>query len=135
MIIPDPSPDLEPGDDPFAARLRTHPSAGLPAHWRADILAAASSAVPPPRAPFTRRIAGTWGDFLWPHPAGYAAVGAVWLLILVLRLTTPAAPPMHAPANVAQSFPSQDDPFALVRERLALNEALPFANPAGEGKP
>ncbi len=77
-------------DDEFTARLQAQPPAELPAHWRTEILAAATNRTAP---------SGGIGAWLWPHPLAYAGLAAAWVLILVMRLATPTPQPAeHSPA-------------------------------------
>ncbi|MBE7209874.1 MAG: hypothetical protein INR65_02555 [Gluconacetobacter diazotrophicus] len=127
-MMPFPDPDKT---DEFAAHLRAQPPAGLPAHWRAEILAAAGLARSAGRPPRWRRIADALAAWLWPHPLAYAALTAAWALILTLRLLTAPPQPISSrldPALAAVSAnagPQAGAPlFASVR--LAGQESAAF---------
>ncbi len=124
-------------DDPddFAAHLRAYHPAPLPAHWRANILAAAiAHATPPPATPRCQAALRTLADFLWPHPYAYAGLLAVWLLVLTLQLATPAPAP-SVPAQSWTANGSNDYQSALSRDLLAINAVLADASQSREGRP
>ena len=93
----DPDPDAP---DEFAARLQAQPPVELPARWRAEILAAASSLdLSDDRLAGWRRAAAALAAWLWPHPLVYAGLAAAWAVILALRLLTIPPSPIATPAG------------------------------------
>src|SRR5579859_5282434 len=80
--------------DPFEKRLQEQEFRSLPTGWRATILAAADRTRAKPKAAPVR--SASWVSMLgarltalfWPHPTAWAALVAVWLLILGLNFTT-----------------------------------------------
>lgn len=77
-------------DDQFEKRLSRQPVKPLPPAWRAEILAAAEQAATSRTA---QRADYSWfanlrsqlAGMLWPSPSAWAALGAAWVLILVLN--------------------------------------------------
>ena len=123
-------------DDPFVRRLRAQRPAALPAHWRADILAAARlAAIPAPGTTRWQQIAAALGPWLWPHPRTYAVLSAVWLLILAFRLATPTPAPSAVAHRFATAAEQMDYPLVLAREQLAINTALAASSRPGEARP
>lgn len=80
--------------DPFEERLREQEFRSLPTGWRATILAAADRTRALPGVAPVR--SASWGSmlvtrftaFFWPHPTAWAALAALWLLILGLNFAT-----------------------------------------------
>ncbi len=58
--------------DEFEAKLRQQPRRGIPARWREEILG-------PLRSDETYRLASWWRQWLWPHPAAWAALATAWV--------------------------------------------------------
>jgi hypothetical protein len=75
--------------DPFEERLKQQPLRGLPAAWRNQVLSAAEAAQAVNNSPL-RVLLSTFNSqlstLLWPSPAAWAGVAAVWLVILTLNL-------------------------------------------------
>ena len=110
-------------DDPddLPARLRAQPPAPLPVHWREEILAAAAAHRFTPRPSRWRDAAEVLAGFAWPHPYAYAGLLAVWLLVLTLRLCTPAPVSPVPTSSWAQETEGMNYPAMLARDLLALN--------------
>lgn len=76
--------------------------------------------------------AGTgWRDWLWPNPGFYAALGAVWVLVLVLQLCTPGAPSVPTGALRAGEVPAPDSIWAQRRDLAGLPDHRPVPSPPG----
>jgi hypothetical protein len=93
--------------DDFEKRLQRQPMRRVPSEWRENILSAARQAAPLQHAPRTtqyvtpsRSLLSTLhhqlSTFLWPHPAAWAGLAAVWLVILGLNHMTQDAPTLVA---------------------------------------
>ncbi len=134
MITNDSDPDN--AADHFVRCLRAQRPATLPAHWRADILAAARlAATPATAATRWRRTAEAFGAWLWPHPRAYVVLSVVWLLVLALRLATPSVDSSVVPNHSTLAAEQLDYPLALARAQLAINTALSTSSRPGEARP
>ena len=98
--------------DDFEKHLQRQPLRQVPGEWREEILSAARQASLPQHAPRTTHHAPPspsllstlhpqLSTLLWPHPAAWAGLAAVWLVILGLNLTTRDASPRLAKHAVA----------------------------------
>jgi hypothetical protein len=76
-------------DEHFEQHLQGQPLRPIPPAWRADILAAASTATPRPPEREADRARFWWRSLLWPSPVAWAGVAAAWLLIVGLNHLTP----------------------------------------------
>ena len=63
-----------------------------------------------------------WRELLWPHPAAWAALAGVWLVLLAVHFAAPETPP--------RSVASQSPPSPQIRELLKQQEQL-FAELVG----
>ena len=69
----------------FERKLHDVPLRTPPCEWRAEILAA---------LPANHSAALNWREWLWPPPAAWVALAAVWLVIFAVdAVTTPASAP------------------------------------------
>ena len=82
--------------DDFEDRLRAQPFKSIPPSWRRDILELRRVAVPAQKS-WLRQL-------LWPHPAAWGALAAVWLFVGLLNLTEPRR---EVPALTEKSAPDQ----------------------------
>lgn len=73
--------------DDFEQQLRQHAPASPPANWRAEILnhARKAAAADLPEAPGLLAQVRSW---LWPHPAAWAALATIWLVLLSVHRQT-----------------------------------------------
>ena len=107
--------------DDFEKRLANVPLRAVPAEWEAEILALGRKErkqTPRPFWPFFRAL-------LWPHPAAWAALAAVWAAILVLNLSGPRGDYLMT----AKKPVNPPDPAVWAAELRALkvrNEMLAF---------
>ena len=83
----------------FEEHLQRQPLRKVPAAWREQILSAARQAASAQSVPCPRPRAHAWpsllstihsqlSTLLWPHPAAWAGLAAVWMVILGVNLTT-----------------------------------------------
>jgi hypothetical protein len=77
--------------DAFEQQLRRQVPAKPPENWREEILAAARLASPAgSRAPKPTLIA-VLREWLWPHPAAWASLAAIWLVLFSVHRQTESA--------------------------------------------
>ncbi len=126
--------------DDFERRLQRQPLRQVPAAWREGILAAArqaSDSQPAPRAThhgalsLLSALRDQLAILLWPHPAAWAGLAAIWLVIGGLNRTTRDASPRVArraaplPPQVFMAFQEQQ---RLLTELIGARET-PVAEP------
>jgi len=86
--------------DQFEKRLQELPQRPIPAAWRQQILSAATEATSSRRLRSAVRptllsnLSTNFTRLLWPHPTAWAALAAVWFLVLGLNFAArePARP-------------------------------------------
>jgi hypothetical protein len=92
--------------DDFEKHLQRQPLRQIPDEWRAEIL---RNAVPAPnsssviRHSFLSTLTSHLSALFWPHPKAWAALGAVWILIFSLRVTSRDSAPRLADRTHAQA--------------------------------
>jgi hypothetical protein len=131
--------------DDFEKQLQRQPLRELPAGWRAEILRAAHDSVAADvrrlqlpgqesQGLLTSAAASWWREWLWPCPQAWAALAAVWMIIIGLNATTPAGP-----ANLARRppTPSVETETTLAAQRRELARLLDnnFSDQAPAPKP
>jgi hypothetical protein len=97
--------------DEFEEKLRRQPRREIPAHWREDILR-------PLRA--TTAAHPWWRQWLWPHPAAWASLAAMWVAVFALQF---AARPEAGTPSVASSQ-SRSEILQALAERTRLMAEL-----------
>jgi hypothetical protein len=122
--------------DDFETRLQRQPLRQIPGKWRDDILSATRQASPAEHAPRTthhflpsRSLLSTLhhqlSTLLWPHPAAWAGLAAVWLVILGINLTTRDAATIaarHAAPVAPQVFMAFQEQERLLSELIGPRE-------------
>ena len=107
--------------DEFEQRLRAQPLRTVPPEWRGEMLAAARKAsgatrVTPRRVSPLSAMLDSLFSRLWPHPAAWAGLAAVWVLMLSLHFAVPAKP-----AGLARrAAPVSPQVFMAFREQRRL---------------
>jgi hypothetical protein len=121
--------------DPFEERLQSQPLRPVPPAWRDDILrvarAAASPCVAPP-APSRAWFSSSWlSALLWPHPKAWAALAALWLLVLGLNF---ASREPSRPQEARRSVPPSPQLRQLLKQQQQLFAELigPEEKPAAD---
>ena len=119
-------------EDDFEQRVQRQPLRQVPSEWREEILSAARQAALPRHAPRAthhgspaRSLLSTLrrqlSAFLWPHPAAWAGLAAVWLVILGLNHATGDT----APRLARGSSPTTPQIFmAFQEQKRVLAELL-----------
>ena len=125
----------------FEKRLKRQLVRPLPSEWRAEILSAAQRAARPERAPRSTPLAppslfsalrAQAQALLWPHPAAWAGLAAVWLAIGGLNLSAPQTAPSLA--RRASPLTSQVC-FAFQDQARLLSELIGPAEPPAAERP
>jgi hypothetical protein len=134
--------------DEFEKHLQSRPLGQVPAQWRQEILFATRQAVRAEHAPCTTHHArvsptglsaiGNWlSAVLWPRPVAWAALAAVWLVILGLNLATNTGSPrlvQGATPPSPQLFMAFQEQQRLLSELLGPQET-PVAEPPKPAPP
>jgi hypothetical protein len=113
--------------DDFEQKLGRQPLRQVPAEWREEILSAASKVGTAHRAVrFFGRAGRTslpdWLErILWPSPAAWAGLVAVWILIFAVNLSTRDTSPAIAKKN---SPPSSEVIVELRQQQQLLAELI-----------
>jgi hypothetical protein len=134
--------------DEFEKQLYSRPMRQIPDEWRQEILSAARQARLPEHAPPVLRSSTAEGGrtthhvsllstlihqlsaLLWPHPAAWAGLAAVWVVILGINLTTREATPLVAKRGSARS---PQVFMAFQEQERLLSELLgPLETPVAE---
>jgi len=108
--------------DDFEQRIQRQPLRQVPGQWREKILCAARQAAIPQHAPRSAApsllvtVRQQLSAFLWPHPAAWAGLAAVWLVILGLNVATRAG----TPDIVRRTTPTSSQVFMAFDERARL---------------
>jgi hypothetical protein len=107
--------------DEFEQQLQSQPLRSVPSEWRAEILGAAHAAraAHEPRVTRQATIFPLWRKWLWPSPQAWAALAAVWMVLIALHL---AGPPM--PPSIANQSPSPEKRMAVAAQRRELARLL-----------
>ncbi len=104
--------------DDFEQQLQRQPLRLVPPDWRAEILAAArAGAAPPapvsaPRASFLSTLPRRLSAWLWPHPAAWAGLAAVWIFVFAVDFS------IRGPAPVVAQKSAPPSPAVIVQLRL-----------------
>jgi len=102
--------------DDFEQKLQRQPLKGIPAEWRGEILAATTGRESRVES---REQEGRWpstlvsrlSSLLWPHPAAWAGLAAIWFLILAVNFS------MRDPSPVRAEKSSPPSPEVIVELR------------------
>lgn len=90
----------------------------VPAEWRAEILAAAAPHHPLPvgRRSFFSTLNSQLADILWPHPAAWAGLAAIWIFLFAMNFTLRDT----APAMAEKFSPPTTEVIVEVRQQQRL---------------
>jgi hypothetical protein len=123
--------------DDFEQQLQNQPLRPAPAGWRAEILRQAAGAdaksqrevaecemrnteCEPERLGSAPAPSG-WLEWLWPCPQAWAALAAIWILLLGLHLTHP--PSLSSPITQTRP-PTPEARMALAAQRREMTRLL-----------
>ena len=103
--------------DPFEERLRRQPLKAVPAEWRAEILAAAADRPSPVARPtLLSTLNAQLSTLLWPHPAAWAGLAAVWIFICAMNFSIHDRSPVVA----EEAAPPSREMMAEIKEQRRL---------------
>lgn len=77
--------------DAFEQQLRRQSPAAPPANWREEILAEARLASPSGSREPRPTLIAVLREWLWPHPAAWASLAAIWLVLFSVHHQTESA--------------------------------------------
>jgi hypothetical protein len=106
----------------FEQRLKRRPLRPVPAEWRGGILTAASEAQPvkysQPVADrsFLSILYRRLATVLWPHPAAWGALAAVWIVIFAVNFSIRD----REPALAEKAVPQSPEVVAQLRQQQRL---------------
>jgi hypothetical protein len=132
--------------DDFEKHLQRQPLRRVPGEWREEVLSAARQAARvEPAHHFSphglRTMLSTLGSqlssLLWPHPAAWAALAAVWVVILGLHGATHDAPRLAgkgAPSPSPQVFMAFQEQQRLLSELIGPRK-MPVADRSDPAPP
>ena len=114
--------------DDFEQKLQRQSLRQIPAGWREEILAAATSRHPSPttRHSFLSTFNYQLSTFLWPHPKAWAGLAAAWVVILAVNFSLRDPSP-----RVAEKFapPSPEVLVELKKQQLLFAELVVTRGP------
>lgn len=107
--------------DDFEQKLQRQPLRQIPGEWREEILAAATGRESRVES---REQEGRWpstlvsrlSSLLWPHPAAWAGLAAVWILILAVNFSMRDQSPVLA----EKSSPPAPEVIVELRQQQRL---------------
>ena len=118
--------------DPFDQRLARQPLRPVPAEWRDEVLARAGDLQSPAQFPLSQlsTFNSQLRSWLWPCPQAWAALAAVWVLLLAVNFSTrDRSAPNTASANALPVMP-----YAWREQQKLLAELFP-PEPAAPPRP
>jgi hypothetical protein len=109
--------------DNFEEKLHRQPLKEIPAGWREEILAAATSrhSSRVTRHSFLSTLNAQLSILLWPHPRAWAGLAAVWILILAVNYSMRDQSPVSAEKS---SPPSPEIIVELRQQQRMLAELI-----------
>lgn len=104
-------------DEQFEKRLQRQPLREVPLAWRAGILSATQRTNSSRHSPLVTGHRVWWRELFWPCPQAWAALAAVWLLIMGLNFLSQESLPSVLASHTAP-------PSSQVRDLLKQQERL-----------
>jgi hypothetical protein len=109
--------------DNFEQKIQRRPLRQVPAEWRGEILAAATSCHSSRviRHSFLSTLNAQLSTLLWPHPKAWAGLAAVWILIFAVNFSMRDPLPVRAEKS---SPPSPEVMVELRQQQRLLAELI-----------
>ena len=111
--------------DDFEKQLERQPRRDVPPEWREEILKAARASSIPRASRLAPQAVPWWHEWLWPAPQAWAALAAVWVVILGVNLKpsgsgapTIAANPPGPSVNAATNLLEQRRELARLLDNI-----------------
>ena len=105
--------------DDFEQRLQRQPLRPIPGEWRAEILGVCRESKVGSRTReqfWPSTLVSRLSTILWPHPAAWAGLAAVWILILAVDFSVRD----KAPAVAEKFSPPSPEVIAELRQQQRL---------------
>jgi len=135
--------------DEFERLVQRQALRRIPAAWRSEVLGAAQGARQASAGADARSESSVWrkvragfrsaaATLLWPSPAGWGALAAVWVILFVVnhqvagQARPVAGSPLHGPAEISRAWREQERLLTELLGSRDTTEAVPAsASPAG----
>lgn len=102
--------------DDFEQRLERQSLREIPGKWRAEILSAAREAQTPRHSSWLSTLNQKLSTVFWPHPAAWAGLTAVWLLIFGVNFSIRD----KAPAMAEKESPPSPEVVAELKQQQRM---------------
>jgi hypothetical protein len=113
--------------DKFEQKLQRQPLRQVPTEWREEILTAVESAAatrhqsPVTRSSWLSTLNHQLSTLLWPHPAAWAGLATIWILILAMDFSVRDKSPVMAEKSAP---PSPEVVVELKQQQRMLAELI-----------
>ncbi|HEU6447653.1 MAG TPA: hypothetical protein VFV23_04365 [Verrucomicrobiae bacterium] len=109
----------------FEKKLSQQPLKQIPAEWRAEIIACASSQSNRTRSQTSRMpVLRILHEFFWPNPKAWAGLAAVWIFIFALNVSVRD----KSPAVAEKASPPSPEALVQLKQQREMFAQLIGAN-------
>jgi hypothetical protein len=120
--------------DDFEQKLQRQPLRPIPAEWRRAILGACRESRVEGREqtrPWPSTLVSRLSTFLWPHPAAWAGLAAIWIFIFAVNFSIRDKSPVVAD----KSGPPSPEVVAELKQQQRMLAELIGSSQAREAEP